>query len=834
MTSQTAPDNGPSAGKTTVNILLVDDEARNLDVLESILASPSYHLVRVQTAQDALMELLDGDFAVIVLDIQMPGTSGIELAHLIKQRKRTQHIPIIFLTAYFHEDKDILHGYQVGAVDYLTKPVDSQILKSKISVFVELFRKTRDLIALNAAMEAEIAQREKAEEALRQAKTQLESRVEERTAELTQAMQNLRDSEKRYRQLVGSLPAAVYTTDAEGRVTLYNEAAAVLWGRRPEVGKDVWCGSHRIYNPDGTPLAVDECPMAVTLRKGHSVRGQEIIIERPDGVRRNVLPYPDPIRDGAGRIVGAVNMLLDITESKLAEQASRRLAAIVEHSSDAIISKDLNGIIVTWNRGAERLFGYEAAEVIGKPITILIPKDHWNEEPAILERVRRGEVVDHYETVRQRKDGSLLEISLTVSPIRDVHGKVTGASKIVRDITEQKRAARELERAHREVVAASRAKDDFLATLSHELRTPLNPVLLLASEAAENQALSADIRKQFAVIRSNVELEARLIDDLLDMTRIRHGKLSLNLGLVDAHKVLKDAFETVGAEFEQNGVKLITKLEARHSRVQGDAVRLQQVIWNLLKNAVKFTPAGGSVFVQTRNAPVDGELVVEIRDTGMGMTGSELARAFEAFTQGEHGSDGASPRFGGLGLGLAISRKLVEAHSGNISAASEGRGKGSSFTITLPSATEETEPGGTDRRNGAAAKSPADKPVDEINILLVEDHEPTRSVLAHLLKRRRYQVHTAASLAEARTLSRSQDFHLLISDIGLPDGDGIGLMKELQEHNRALRGIALSGYGMEQDVARSLEAGFVSHLVKPVRIESLESALATAVAALGS
>jgi len=833
MTSHTFSDSASGIGRSPANILLVDDQVRNLEVLESILASPHYCLVRAQTAQEALMKLLDGEFAAIVLDIQMPGTSGIELAHLIKQRTRTQHIPIIFLTAYYQDEKEVLQGYEVGAVDYLTKPFDARILKSKIAVFVELFQKSRELVALNRAMESEIAHRQIAEEALRRANDELEAHIQDRTAKLTQANDDLRLSntavgeiERRYSQLVSSLPAAVYTTDAQGRVTLYNEAAVALWGRRPEVGKELWCGSYRIFRPDGSPLPVDQCPVAVTLREGRPVRGEEIIIERPDGTRRNVLPYPDPIQDTSGKIVGAVNMLLDITERKQAEEASRRLAAIVESSDAAIISKDLNGNITSWNRGAERLFGYQAEEVIGLPITILLPPERRNEEPNILDRIRRGERVEHYETLRQCKDGRLIEISLTVSPIKDAEGKIIGASKISRDISGQKRAERELERAHKEVLAASRAKDDFLAALSHELRTPLNPVLLLASEAAEDPQLPAEVRAQFTTIRNSVELEARLIDDLLDLTRITRGKLSLNIGLVEVHSVLKEALVTVQSELDQKRITLTLELMAPQATVKGDAVRLQQVFWNVLKNAAKFTPEAGRITVGTGIQRETGELVITIEDSGIGMTPEELAKIFEAFAQGEHAHAGGLHRFGGLGLGLAISRMLVKSHAGSIRAISEGRNRGSTFIITLPLVMERTGAGPLPDGDTTPSRVAVNGVAGAIHILLVEDHEPTRTALAHLLTRRHYEVQTAASIAEARALSNQHKFHLLISDIGLPDGSGFELMRELRLGNTSLQGIALTGYGMEEDIARSQNAGFASYLVKPIRVQSLEAALA--------
>jgi PAS domain S-box-containing protein len=270
------------------------------------------------------------------------------------------------------------------------------------------------------------------------------------------------ESEKRLHDLLNLLPAAVYTTDAAGRITFYNEAAAALWGRRPTLNVDQWCGSWRMYWPDGTPLPPDQCPMAVVLKEGRAVSGQEAIVERPDGTRMPFLAFPSPLRDTTGEIVGAVNMFVDITERKRNEEMAQRLASIVESSDDAIISISLDGTITSWNSGAARLFGYVAEEIIGKPITVLIPRDHLAEEASIIERVRRGERIEHYETVRQRKDGGLIEISLTVSPIKTPEGKVVGASKISRDITERKRSEAQIALLARE--AEHRAKN-VLATV---------------------------------------------------------------------------------------------------------------------------------------------------------------------------------------------------------------------------------------------------------------------------------------------------------------------------------------------------------------------------------
>jgi PAS domain S-box-containing protein len=254
-----------------------------------------------------------------------------------------------------------------------------------------------------------------------------------------------------FRAVLDGLPTAIYTTDASGRLTYYNEAAAALWGRRPKLGAEWWCGSWELYRPDGSRLPLDQCPMAIAVKEGRAVRGLEAVVRRPDGTRVPVTPFPTPLYDRSGALVGAVNVVVDLTDRQRAHQHEERLAAIIESSDDAIASKDLNGKITSWNGGAERLFGYAAAEIIGQPVAILIPPDRLDEAADVLERIRRGERIDQFETIRRRKDGSLVEISLTVSPIRDTIGRVVGASKIARDITERKRAERHIQMLAREV-----------------------------------------------------------------------------------------------------------------------------------------------------------------------------------------------------------------------------------------------------------------------------------------------------------------------------------------------------------------------------------------------
>jgi PAS domain S-box-containing protein len=331
------------------------------------------------------------------------------------------------------------------------------------------------------------------------------------------------------RAVLDVLPAAIYTTDAEGRITYFNKAAAALWGHRPVLGEAEWCGSWKLYRTDGTSLPHDQCPMALALKEKRPIRGMEAIAERPDGSRVPFAPYPTPIFDAAGRLLGAVNMLIDLTGPREAADARQRLAAIVESSDDAIVSKDLNGVVVSWNRGAERLFGYSAAEMVGKSITLLIPEDHRDEEPEILARIRRGERVEHYETIRRRKNGGLLNISLTVSPVRDGSGRIVGASKIARDITDRKRAEDE--------------RNLLVAELSHRVKNTLATVVSISHQSFAGKVDPEEARRSFdARIRalaqthsrlaeanwSGVAVETMLLDELAPYRRDDGGNVRLS------------------------------------------------------------------------------------------------------------------------------------------------------------------------------------------------------------------------------------------------------------------------------------------------------------------
>jgi PAS domain S-box-containing protein len=434
-------------GAAPINILIVDDEPRNLAVLEAILDGPGYRLVRAGSAEQALLALLVDEFALLILDVRMPGVSGFELAQLIKERKKTANVPIIFLTAYYNEDQHTTEGYDAGAVDYLHKPVNPAILRSKVGMFAELYRRQRDLAEANRALLAEVTSRRRAEEQLRELNNTLEQRVADRTA-------SLHASTQRLRAIYDGTFEFMWLLAPDGSVLEANRSALEFAGcaLASVAGKPFWDTPWFQFTA-GAGEAVREAAAAAA---GGEPQRFELQLHSPAGEARTIDISFRPLRDEGGRVILIVPAGLDITSRVLAEQATNRLAAVVESSDDAILSKDLNGIIATFNRGAEQLFGYEAEEVIGQPVTILIPADRQHEEPDILARIRRGERVHQLETVRRRKDGTLIDISLTVSPVKDDQGRIIGASKIARDVTHRKLAEaklRESERRFREMIA---------------------------------------------------------------------------------------------------------------------------------------------------------------------------------------------------------------------------------------------------------------------------------------------------------------------------------------------------------------------------------------------
>jgi PAS domain S-box-containing protein len=381
-------------------------------------------------------------------------------------------------------------------------------------------------------------------------------------------------------------------------------------------------------------------------------------------------------------------------------------------------------------------------------------------------------------------------------------------------------AEAKLARVHAE--RADRTKNQFLAALSHELRTPLTPVLIDVTATLDSPGLPDDIRPVLELTRRNVELEARLIDDLLDVTRISQGKLRLNRSPVDAHTLIHQAVEICRADPASTGLTIQLELDAKFSLVDGDPARIQQILWNLIKNAVKFTPTGGQIIVRTRNE-LGPKWVVEVIDTGIGIEPEVLPRIFDAFEQGDAS---VTKQFGGLGLGLAISKSLAEAHGGRLVAASPGKHQGSTFSLVLPALAHSLSPDSPDATPDA---TPSDQSLNHsgLRILLAEDNADTLRVLSRLLRTRGHTVSAASGFEDALHIADSEGpFDLLISDIGLPDGSGLDLMSRLRlDRDTALTGIALSGFGTEDDLRKSREVGFATHLIKPIDFAALEDAI---------
>jgi PAS domain S-box-containing protein len=492
----------------------------------------------------------------------------------------------------------------------------------------------------------------------------------------------------------------------------------------------------------------------------------------------------------------------DVTMRKQAEAANARLSAIVQSSDDAILSRDLNGIITSWNQGAERIFGYTSDETIGKPVTILIPADRADEEAPILERFRRGDRIDHYETVRRHKDGSLIEISLTVSPIIDEHGAIIGASKIARDITQRKRAEEALR-------AADRAKDEFLAMLGHELRNPLGALASAVRILDLQERSPKHVAHARAVIDRQIERLSHLVDDLVDASRLTSAKMRLSRRPLDLRHVVKETIEVLRTRGLLDRHQLT--FDGSQVWINADETRIEQIVTNLIGNALKFTPPGGAITVSLQS---EGQhALLAVKDTGVGISPDVLPTIFDLFVQSERSLDRSQ---GGLGIGLTLVRGLVELHGGTVHAVSDGAGMGSTFTVHLPAA-----PAPNAKAREKVSVVPAEyKPR---RVLVVEDNDDMRETLGILLTQDGHEVHLAndgpSGLKAALTFR--PDIGLL--DLGLPGFDGYALARSIRAHDegKQIYLVALTGYGQPEDRLRSKEAGFDELVVKPLDVSQL-------------
>jgi PAS domain S-box-containing protein len=517
-----------------------------------------------------------------------------------------------------------------------------------------------------------------------------------------------------------------------------------------------------------------------------------------------------PLRDANGAVSGIVSHGVDLTDRKRGEEVQSLLAAIVESSEDAIVSKTLEGQILSWNAGAERIFGYTAQEIVGRPITVIIPPERIDEERSILERIRRGVRVDHFETVRVSKQGRRLDISLTISPIRDAAGTIIAASKVARDITDRKLA----EAALRE---ADKRKEQFIALLAHELRNPLAPL----RNSLNTMRLAAGDREVIDSARAMMERQlshmVRLVDDLLDISRISQNKFELRRSRVALADVVSSAVETARPLIDAAGHKLTITLPDRPIFLDADLTRLAQVFGNLLSNSAKYTDKGGRIWLTGEER--QSQAVVTVRDTGIGIPAEDIPRIFDMFAQVDRTSERT---IGGLGIGLALVKGLVEMHGGSVTVESSGPDQGSTFTVTLPMLDSEPPP--------LEPALPTAFPIDaepKRRILVVDDNRDSALSMAVMLKLLGNEVRIAHDGVQAVELAESFRPEVVLMDVGMPRLNGYEATRRIKEHQWGKKQIivALTGWGQVGDRLESQAAGCDGHLVKPVNLDDLQKLL---------
>jgi PAS domain S-box-containing protein len=628
---------------------------------------------------------------------------------------------------------------------------------------------------------------------------------------------------RHFAAIVESSDDAIISKDLDGTIVSWNRAAERLLGYTPA---EILGQSVRVIIPPDRQSEEDHLLGAV--RRGETVDHFETVRLKKDGTPIPISLTVSPIRGAAGEIIGASKIIRDLRRFQRTQRDALRLASIVDSSDDAIVSKDLNGIVTSWNAGAERIFGFTAAEMVGQSIRRLIPHDRQQEEDHVLSRIRRGERVEHYETIRQRKDGGLVPVSLTVSPILSQDGTVVGASKIARDISERERAEQERQRLLTIAREASRLKDEFLATLSHELRTPLNAIVGYVRMLQSDLLTGEKRTRALDTVARNVTSLTQIVEDVLDVSRIISGKLRLDVQPVDLPPVIQNAVETVRPAAEAKGVRLVTIVDPRTAPVTGDPERLQQILWNVLSNAVKFTPRNGRVEVRLER--VNSHVEISVSDTGAGISKEFLPHVFERFRQADAG---ITRERGGLGLGLAITRHLVELQGGRIFAESDGLGHGATFRIELPLRIAQTALPVEEREHPQtphAGTHIAVPPLHGVHILAVDDDRDALALVREILEATGATVATADSAQQALDILEQMTPDVLLADLGMPEMSGFDLIDRVRRSDRpAIREIpaaALTAYARSEDRTRALRSGFQMHLAKPVDPGELMAAMA--------
>ena len=617
---------------------------------------------------------------------------------------------------------------------------------------------------------------------------------------------------------LASIGDGVITTDTRGTVTYLNDVAETLtgWPRADAIGQHLGT-VFQIVNEE-TRLAVEN-PALTALRDGVVVglANHTVLIKR-DGRECPIDDSAAPIRNDTGAISGSVLIFRDVTtrrrlDADRAQQllTARLLASIVESSDDAIISKSLDGVLQSWNAAAVRLFGYTAAEAVGRHISLIIPPERMAEEELIIATLKAGQRIEHFETERRRADGRLISVSLTVSPIKNDAGNVVGASKIARDISDRKRAEAEREKFIADLADADRRKNEFLAMLAHELRTPLAPISNAVRALRDGGARGESAEAAYAMLERQSRQMARLVDDLLDISRITRGRIELRTEVVELGPIVQQAVEAARTLYAGLHHQLTVSIPSHPVFLNADRARLAQVIGNLLNNAAKFTDRGGHVWLTVSEQA--NEVVISVRDNGIGIAADKVRRIFDMFTQLDTALERSRD---GLGIGLTLVKTLVEMQNGSVEAHSAGPGLGSEFIVRLP----------------IVVDAPSHKPATGVEepprgggqrILIVDDSADGAESLSLLLQVNGYETYKAYDGVEAMEAAERLKPDAILLDIGLPRLNGYDACRRIREQpwGAGILLIALTGWGMDEDRDRSRDAGFDSHLVKPVDVTVL-------------
>jgi len=812
------------------NILLVDDAPGTLLALGELLEGADRAVMVAKSGEEALRLVLKHDFALILLDVNMPGMNGFETASLIRRRRRSQHTPIIFLTGEHEDTKSMFRGYEVGAVDYILKPVEPTVLTSKVAVFIDLHNK-------NVELAAQILQRKNAERELARANEDLETKIKERTASLIESNEQLqkeielrekieeslrmKEAEARRLSLVASnTENAVIIKDAYERIEWVNDSFTRIYGY---VLDDIKGRKLQDFlsGPEAEQVRVSDAQLA----KDGAGYKYEVIRYNRSGTQYWLAIECRPIFDGEGELTGYIEIESDITEQKLSEQSLRegeaRKTAILESALDCIVTLDHDCNVLEFNPAAEMVFGYSRDQVIGRRFIDLIlpPEAGVIELDAVRNMLLQGQsstLGRRLEFVAMRADGTQFPAELTISVAS--LGDKPFFTAYLRDITDRKRAEEDIHKAKLAAESANLAKSEFLANMSHEIRTPMNAIIGMTELALET-GLTAEQREYLSVVKASSELLLTIINDILDFSKIEAGRLDVEAIPFSLREILGDTMKTLALQAHEKGLELAYEIAPETpDRVTGDPVRLRQIVINLVGNAVKFTERGEVVLRVTPESTIGDEVACHftISDTGVGIPEDKQATIFAPFLQ----ADTSTTRiYGGTGLGLTISARLVEMMNGRIWVESEP-GKGSTFHFTIRFAAQ------------PAMQSVPAADFKGMPVLVIEDHPVSRRILVDTLNQWHVNVEEAASGPSAlEVLERARDarrpFRLVLLDGTLPGIES----HAIAEHIRRDPGLAGGPVVMLNSTVRRDENGNCRDtaafpcLTKPVKQAELLEAI---------